>query len=219
MLATRPWTGYELTQQVRRSLRFVWPVSEGHLYREQGRLVDLGWATVTEESAGKRSRKRYAITDAGRDALAVWLATTPEEPLLQVEGVLRAFYADHGTVADLEQSLRSTAAGARAMLDDLIAIVEEYLEDGGPLALLESGQGAAGDRREFRGRPMFPERLPVVALAIDATTRLLAELDGYFEAAADEVAEWSATDDPVLAAATRERLEAVRRRGAPRGRA
>ena len=39
-------TGYELTQQVRRSLRFVWPSSEGHLYREQKRLLELGWATV-----------------------------------------------------------------------------------------------------------------------------------------------------------------------------
>ncbi|MDP3712747.1 MAG: PadR family transcriptional regulator [Mycobacteriales bacterium] len=212
MLATRPWTGYELTQQVRRSLRFVWPVSEGHLYREQGRLVELGWATVTEEAAGKRSRKRYAITDAGRVALADWLATPPEEPHLQVEGVLRAFYADHGTVADLEQSLRATADGARAMLDDLRAIVGEYLDDDGPLTLLESGQGGPGDRREFHGRPMYPERLPVVALAIDATTRLLAELDGFFAEAADEVASWASTHDATLAATTRARLETVRDR-------
>jgi hypothetical protein len=28
----RSWTGYELTRQVHRSLRFIWPTSEGHLY-------------------------------------------------------------------------------------------------------------------------------------------------------------------------------------------
>src|SRR5680860_344461 len=87
MLAVRSWTGYELTQQVRRSLRFVWPTSEGHLYREQKRLVDLGWATVEEEPAGQRSRKRYSITADGRDALEQWLATDPEEPHFQVEGL------------------------------------------------------------------------------------------------------------------------------------
>lgn len=215
MLATRSWTGYELTQQVRRSLRFVWPVSEGHLYREQGRLVELGWATVTEEAAGKRSRKRYAITDAGRTALADWLATPPEEPHLQVEGVLRAFYADRGTVADLEASLRATADSARVMLEEMVAIATEYLDDEGPLALLESGQGGPGDRRDFHGRPMYPERLHAVALAIDGTTRLLGELDRFFSEAADEVATWPSPVDPSLTPATRARLEAVRGRHQP----
>ena len=84
MLAVRSWTGYELTQQIRRSLRFVWPSSEGHLYREQKRLVDLGWATVEDEPTGQRSRKRYSITQEGRAALESWLATEPEEPHFQV---------------------------------------------------------------------------------------------------------------------------------------
>ena len=65
LLATRSWTGYELTAQVRRSLAFVWPTSEGHLYREQKVLVARGWAAVVDEPAGRRSRKRYTITDAG----------------------------------------------------------------------------------------------------------------------------------------------------------
>lgn len=71
LLATRSWTGYELTEQVRRSLPYVWPISEGHLYREQRRLVDEGWVSIEEE------------------------------PHLQVEGVLRAFYADQGTSSSL----------------------------------------------------------------------------------------------------------------------
>ncbi len=80
MLAVRSWTGYELTSQVRRSLRFTWSSSEGHLYREQKRLVALGWATVEAESAGARPRKRYSITPAGEEALQDWLRTEPQEP-------------------------------------------------------------------------------------------------------------------------------------------
>lgn len=200
MLAVRSWTGYELTRQVRRSLRFVWPTSEGHLYREQKRLVTLGWAVVDKEQAGRRERNRYTITPAGREALARWLATPPEEPHLQVEGVLRAFYADLGTPADLRRAMTATADQAGAMLAELRGFAREYLAEGGPMELLEQGAGGAEDRRTFAGRTMYPERLPSVALAVDVTTRLLEEVEHFFrtEAAAD--------GNP---AATRRRLEAI----------
>ncbi len=133
LLSVRPWTGYELTGQVRRSLRFVWSVSEGHLYREQKRLVDLGWATVAEEPAGRRTRKRYTITAAGREALAAWLETVPEEPHFQIEGVLRVFFADSSDPATLVASLQHTAEASRAMLEEMQDFAAEYLQEGGPL--------------------------------------------------------------------------------------
>jgi PadR family transcriptional regulator, regulatory protein AphA len=215
MLATRSWTGYELTQQVRRSLRFVWPTSEGHLYREQKKLVALGWATVVDEPVGRRTRQRYAITGAGRRALRAWLATDPEEPHLQVEGVLRAFYGNHAGPQELASSMRATAASAREMLSELRGFVDEYLDGGGPVELLERGVGGPGGRREFHGRELYPERLHTVALAIDVTTRLLETVDDFFTTTAEEVADWPSTDDPVLTPATRARLERIRARGGP----
>jgi len=209
MLAARSWTGYELTQQVRRSLRFVWPTSEGHLYREQRRLVELGWATVTEEAAGQRTRKRYAITPAGRAALRRWLATEPDEPQLQVEGLLRAFYGDNGSPADLARSLRATAESAAAMRAQLVGFARDYLAEDGPLALLEAGAGGPNDRRVLHGRPVFPERLPAVALAVDATAQLLEALERFGVEAAADVDGWASTADSSLAPATRTRLEAL----------
>lgn len=216
LLATRSWTGYELTQQVRRSLRYVWPVSEGHLYREQRRLVEQGWVSIEEEPAGRRTRKRYTITDAGRAALRAWLATRPEEPHLQVEGVLRAFYADQGTTADLVDAMAATASQARSMLGDLGEYLDEYLDDDGPLAMLERGVGGPeGERLDFRGRPMYPERLHAVAVALDVTTELLAAIEGFFSAAALEVHDWPSTTDRSLTPQTRLRLErAAARAGA-----
>ncbi len=212
MLATRPWTGYELTRQVRRSLRFVWSVSEGHLYREQRRLVALGWATVSDESAGRRTRKRYAITEAGRQALAAWMATPPEEPHFQIEGVLRAFYGDVGVPEDLALALRATSESARRMLDELSGFAAEYLAEDGPMQMLESGTGGPEDRREHRGRTMFPERLPAVALAVDVTTELLGVLDRYFAEAAKETAAWPDRAPEARHAQTRARLQAASRR-------
>lgn len=216
MLAVRSFTGYELTQQVRRSLRFVWSSSEGHLYREQRRLVALSWATAEQEAAGQRSRNRYTITDAGRAALADWLATEPEEPHFQIEGVLRTFFGDQGSRDELVASLRSTAAMGRSMLDEMLGFVDEYLEEGGPLWMLERGVGGTdGDRLEFHGRPMFPERLHVVALAIDVTTQLLESLDNFFTDASSEVASWPSTADSSITPATRDRLERIRSRSRP----
>lgn len=213
MLAVRSWTGYELTQQVRRSLRFVWPSSEGHLYREQKRLVDLGWASVEEEPAGERTRNRYTITDAGRKALVEWLATEPEEPHFQVEGVLRTFFGDQGTPEQLVTSMQASAEMARSMLSEMLGFVEEYLEEGGPLWMLEQGaRELNGDRIEFHGRPMYPERLHVVALSIDVTTRLLETIHTFFSAEADRVANWPSTTDISITPDTRQRLQQIRSR-------
>lgn len=213
MLAVRPWTGYELTQQLRRSLRFVWPSSEGHLYREQKRLVDLGWAEVERETAGGRKRNRYTITAEGRSALREWVAITPDEPRFEIEGLLRVFYGDQGSVSDLVSSLSATAKSARAMLDELLDFVDEYLEEGGPLWMLEHDVGGPSQERlEFHGRAMFPERLHVVAFVQDAITRLLADLEAFSVEAANEISAWPSTTDPTLAPDTRRRLEAIRDR-------
>ncbi len=217
LLAVRSWTGYELTQQMRRSLRFVWSSSEGHLYREQKGLVELGWAAVEDEQAGARTRKRYTITAAGEAALREWLTTAPQEPHFEIEGLVRLFHGSHGSVADLAASMDATADAARAMLDEMLGFVDEYLADGGPLWMLEHGiNGAtaseAGPPAEFAGRPMFPGRLHVIALVIESTTTLLASVESFARSTASEVRGWASTTDPAATPATRARLEAVRKR-------
>ncbi|MGH8925619.1 MAG: PadR family transcriptional regulator [Acidimicrobiia bacterium] len=213
LLAVRPWTGYELTNQLHRSLRFVWPSSEGHLYREQKSLIDLGWASVQREQVGKRHRNRYTITAEGERALREWLTTEPDEPHFEIEGIVRMFYGDQGSVEDMVGSMKATAQMARSMLDTMLGFVDEYLEEGGPLSMLKAGVGGPGvERLGFHDRPQFPERLHVVALVIDVTTTLLAELETFLAAAANEVSRWPTTTDPRITPKTRERLETIRDR-------
>lgn len=212
MLAVRSWTGYELTQQVRRSLRFVWPSSEGHLYREQKRLVDLGWATVEQQQSGGRSRNRYRITPRGRTELRKWLKTQPEEPHIHIEGLLRTFYADFGSVDDLTESLRSTADSTDAMLQELMGFVSQYLDEGGPLWMLERQVGGPGERLEHEGREMYPERIHAIALVLDATTRLLCDLHEFASETMLEIDTWDSTTDPAVTTDTRRRLEEIRDR-------
>lgn len=215
MLAVRSWTGYELTHQLRRSLRFVWPSSEGHLYREQKRLVELGWARVEKEAVGERIRNRYAITLAGEEALRRWLTTTPQEPRFEIEGMLRLFHADSGTVDDLVKALEATSASTEDMIAELTGYVEEYLEEGGPLWMIENAVGGPGRRIEWHGRPMVPERLHVIALVIDGTTRLLETLAMFAKETADQVRSWETPTDMTITEATRKRLESIRDRFEP----
>lgn len=218
MLAVRPWTGYELTHQLRRSLRYVWSASEGHLYREQKRLVEMGWVTVEDEPAGQRTRKRYTISRSGRVALGKWLTSPPEKPRFEIEGILRLLYADQGSPADLTASMEASARAARQMLDEMIGIVDEYLGDGGPLSMLEQGVGGPGQERLlYHGRPQYPERLHVISLVLDVTTQLLAVLDDFFTATAKETRTWTKTTASQLTPATRRRLEGISARHSDKG--
>ena len=211
MLAVRSWTGYELAKQMRRSLRFVWSSSEGHLYREQKRLVELGWAEVEVEPSGGRSRKRYTITPAGEAALRSWLATPPQEPHFEVEGLLRLFFSDHGTLDDMITSMEATAEPRRVRCSTSCSA--SSMSTSPRVARCGCSNTAwadtAAERLEFRGRPMFPERLHVVALVIDATTRLLADVETFARATANEARTWRGAADPTNTAATRTRLEAI----------
>jgi hypothetical protein len=62
---------------------------------------------------------------------------------------------------------------------------------------------------------MYPERLHVVALVIDGSTRLLDALASFAANTAAEASGWEAPTDPSITADTRARLEAVRDRYRP----
>ena len=187
LLALRSWTGYELAAQVRSTLRLVWPSSEAHVYREQRRLVSRGWASVTAEPAGRRTRNRYAITEAGRLALREWLATPPRPAVLEVEAFVRLWLADQGTTQDLVASLRATATAARASVADAAALAEVYLAGGGG----------------------FPERAHLNAMVGELVTDVLLVIARHCERASAEVGDWGSTSGHGMDEVTRARLRRV----------
>lgn len=144
LLATRPqgWTAYELAQQMVRSLRYVWPRAERNLYDDVKLLAERGLARPEEGRTGRRPRTVYSITPAGRAALREWLAR-PSAPLtLESEALVRVFFAEQGSLADLERAIASVREEALATELTVAEMVRAYSGDGGP----------------------FPERLHVIAL-------------------------------------------------------
>jgi DNA-binding PadR family transcriptional regulator len=85
-------TPYQLKQAVAQSVGNFWTLQHAALYAEPKRLADAGLVTETQEQGGRR-RKRYALTDAGREALAVWIAEpTADLGELRQPGLLKLFF-------------------------------------------------------------------------------------------------------------------------------
>ena len=170
LLTERPWTAYELAQQVRRSLQWFWPRAERKLYDDPKRLAADGLASATEEYTGKRKRTVYEITAKGRRELKAWLATPSAEPSWENEALVKVFFADGGELETLRTTLTEMGDAARRRLADL-----------GDLAGEE---------------PMFPRRRHVDAVSIRLQQELEETTVRWSEWALEQTASWKAGDDP-----------------------
>lgn len=142
LLAIRPWTSYELTQQMQRSLRRFWPRAESKLYEEPKKLADQGLADAKIEQVGKRTRTVYSVTPAGRAALTQWLTEPGAGPVLEFEQMLKVFFAEYGTKQDLLATIAQIQAWAEQRATDDADIARHYLD----------------------GQEQFPERTPQLVL-------------------------------------------------------
>jgi PadR family transcriptional regulator, regulatory protein AphA len=195
LLSVRPWSAYELAQQMTRSLRYCWQVAPSVVYHEPKRLVAMGYATVTRERNGQRTRAVYQITPAGREALGEWLATAPADPQIQMEPMLRLLFADSGFPDELAASLRALQHWAEHLLAEGARQCADYLDTGGP----------------------FPARLDLIALFAEFFGQLYDFTSDWAQRSEADVGRWRTTAGPGLSRHTRARLQAIvddaRRRG------
>lgn len=132
LLALKPWTTYELAQQMERSLGRFWSRAESRLYEEPKKLVAHGLARATTELVGKRPRTIYTITAKGRRALATWVPTAGEGPVLEFEQLIKVFFAEHAGKADLLATLAGVREWSEAQLGANAGLPQAYLAGKGP---------------------------------------------------------------------------------------
>lgn len=143
LLAIKPWTTYELAQQMDRALGQFWPRAESKLYEEPKKLVAHGLARASADKVGKRPRTVYTITAKGRRALAAWLPTPGDGPVLEFEQLIKVFFAEHGSKRDLLAVIDSVRDWTEKRVAIGAVIARDYLD----------GTGA------------YPERLPWLILS------------------------------------------------------
>ena len=168
LLAIRPWTTYELAKQMDRTLNRFWPRARSKLYEEPKKLVAQGLAEAAVGSHGRRPRTVYSITPEGRRALAAWLAADSAEPVFESEHILKVFYAEHGTTADLLATLTQLRSWGQELTSRNVEVGESYLAG--------SGQ--------------YPERLATLALTGRFLDDYLEMLDRWATWASGVVRTW-----------------------------
>ena len=187
LLSVRSWSTYELAEQMQRALGLFWPRAESGIYREPKKLETLGLARSTTEYVGMRPRSRYTITAKGRRALAEWVPTPGAGPVVEFEQLIKVFFAEQGTKADL----LATLEGVRSSVEDRAAaaprIPQEYLEGRGP----------------------YPERLPWLVLVGKCLDDIEQAVDRWAAWAIGIVSEWP--DDLRQAEPDRTALETMAR--------
>lgn len=190
LLAIQPWTGYALTQQATRSLRFAWPKSERLLYSEPKKLLDHGLVTAHEESVGQRTRTVYTITTEGRIALGEWMATSPQPPMLEAEALLRLLFAENGTKKDVMAALTEMAEDAAEMYEQVATINVGYLDSQHP----------------------FPERTHLSVLFATFQLELFDLIVKWVEFAKNEIETWPTTEGLGLTDRTVDILNSIKQR-------
>ena len=176
LLSLRPWTTYELAQQMKRDLHWFWPRAESNLYQEPKKLVAHGLARSKKRFRGKRPSTVYTITSLGRRALAEWVRQPGNPaPTLEFEAIVRVLSAQCVDAVDLRRLLESVRDG-----------MAEFVDFGERQGVeIANGEGP------------FPERTHIIALVhgfmdlhVDAVHRwavwALAEVDKWTDTRPDE---------------------------------
>ena len=132
LLAIRPWSTYELAQQMERTLNNWWPRARSKLYEEPKKLAAHGLARTSKEPVGQRPRTMYAITPAGRRALRQWLSDPGRGPVLESEQLTKLFFADHGTTRDARSQIDAAREWAATEIVGFADAARPYLTARGP---------------------------------------------------------------------------------------
>jgi PadR family transcriptional regulator, regulatory protein AphA len=147
-----PSTPYELKAAVARGIAGFWPFPHSQIYSEAARLAEAGLLTGEAESAGRR-RRTYAITPAGQQALAGWLAEpSREQPQIRSLGLLQLYFGQFARPED-----RAALAAAQ---------IEVHREVLGHYQDVRAALAARGDR---------PWQLRVAELGIAQVTAIIKE--------------------------------------------
>jgi PadR family transcriptional regulator, regulatory protein AphA len=132
LLAVQPWSTYELTRQMDRSVGRFWPRARSKLYEEPRKLVEHGLARAEKDTVGLRVRTVYSITTRGRDSLAEWHREPGRGPVLEFEQLLKVMFAENGTKADVLAQLAAARSWAAEQNEENLAAAQAYSSGHGP---------------------------------------------------------------------------------------
>jgi PadR family transcriptional regulator, regulatory protein AphA len=129
-------TSYEIKDALETSIENFWPVPHTTAYQEPARLAEGGYLSARQEKGGRR-RRRYALTDAGREALRAWADDPVAAPPQMRDELLLKIFAG----ADPEPLVAARIEWYRTKIEEY----ESYL------GAVKLAPGWIGPERTLRG--------------------------------------------------------------------
>jgi DNA-binding PadR family transcriptional regulator len=140
-------SGYEIKQRVEQSIRFFWTISPVQIYPSLRRLERAGYITGRADPRGRRQRRVYEITPAGRAALRDWLRRASPMPFeLRDLGLVKLFFAgalEPGEAGDLLDAIRRRSEERVTTLREIEPVAQAVSEQGDSYPLLTLRMGLA----------------------------------------------------------------------------
>jgi DNA-binding PadR family transcriptional regulator len=131
-LREQPASGLDLAKRFSRSIGFFWHATHQQIYRVLGRMDADGWVAATEVAqAGRPDKKVYAVTPAGAEALAAWLAEPTAPDPLRSDLAVKLRGASFGDLAAVLDVVRANLADHHLRLDHYRQLMErDYPQPG-----------------------------------------------------------------------------------------
>ncbi len=168
LLAIKPWSAYELANQISRGVRFFWARAQSNVYAEAKRLVAAKLATSATSYTGNRRTTTYQITERGVAALVEWLDAESPPPTFESESLLKVWFAENASKSVLLKQIETVEEQALAALDLWRSRADELLQHGG----------------------IFPERVHINALIVDYMLSQAEAARDWARRAREEVGLW-----------------------------
>jgi PadR family transcriptional regulator AphA len=140
-------TPYDLKRIASATVGGFWSVPHSQIYAEPARLSRAGLLEEQREETGRR-RKTYRLTDAGREALASWLASADTDGFeLRDPGLLKlAFGADPAQLARTQFEVHRQRAKE---LEAIASTLDVSGANEGPRLVAQCGVGLEREYARF----------------------------------------------------------------------
>ena len=122
-----PKTGWDLLQAVSATLSRFWSVTPSHVYRELQNLERRN--LVKAKPRGAHDKKPFAITKAGRDAFAQWIANEPGPEQIRFPLLVTLWFGKHLDAATLGGFVERQRAQHEERLAMYTDLAEQWNDD------------------------------------------------------------------------------------------
>lgn len=134
LLLLAPMTGYELRRFIKQNLALICSPSAGSVQAALAKLKKEGRIADAEAMEGRRRKKTFSITPAGRQAFAAWVARPMRADRVKNMELARLFFLGLAEPAQRAGAIRDYIRQMEEMKAVLAAIREQFrAAQAGPL--------------------------------------------------------------------------------------